>query len=140
MFHQKIKTRKFLPNICFKFHFICIYFQGTHPDSLYRIPSRPQSSLNTNSTSNSINSNHHTHFWKAGGSQSPITSSSSTSSFSFRQKRYQMYRLWKIFWRYAKWPLGLLLVCGLLGLIVYFLVVGLYIYSCMHDRLTGPIF
>ncbi|XP_063708737.1 uncharacterized protein LOC134837298 [Culicoides brevitarsis] len=96
---------------------------GTHPDSLYRIPTRTSAASSpTASPSPSINSTHRHHqtFWKA-GSQVPITSSSSAFS---RSKRTNLYRFLKIFWRYAKWPMGLLLLCGLLGVVVYFIVIA----------------
>lgn len=102
---------------------VSIYFQGTHPDSLYRIPTRTSSaSTPTASPSPSVNSTHSRHhhhqtFWKA-GSQVPIT-----STFT-HTKRTTFYRFLKIFWRYAKWPIGLLMLCGLLGVVVYFIVIG----------------
>lgn len=105
-------------------------FQGT-PYSGYTTSSSPTQNCPNSSAPNSLPSHLHTsrqsyNFWKASGSQSPLTSASSINSFfrpsvhsrgCFRRTLHQI-------WRFLKWPLGLLLICSLLGLVVYFLVVG----------------
>ncbi|XP_055593879.1 uncharacterized protein LOC129745072 isoform X2 [Uranotaenia lowii] len=69
-------------------------------------------------------------FWKV-GSQTPLTGSSSINTF-FRPSPHSRCCLWralKLMWRVVKWPLALLMVCSLLGLVVYFLVVDRDIMS-----------
>ncbi|XP_021706987.1 uncharacterized protein LOC5570998 isoform X2 [Aedes aegypti] len=93
------------------------------------------SSQHSPSAPNSLPSHLHTsrqsyNFWKA-GSQSPLTSASSVNSF-FRPSSQSSCCLWKalkLIWRFIKWPLGLLLISSLLGLVVYFLVVDRDIMS-----------
>ncbi|XP_035904115.1 uncharacterized protein LOC118508439 isoform X2 [Anopheles stephensi] len=76
----------------------------------------------------SIHNRQSFNFWKA-GSQTPLSTSSSSSSFFRPNQRCLLYKILKVIWRYIKWPLGLLLICGLLGLVVYFLVVDRDIMS-----------
>uniref|UniRef100_A0A182NPC2 FZ domain-containing protein n=1 Tax=Anopheles dirus TaxID=7168 RepID=A0A182NPC2_9DIPT len=71
----------------------------------------------------SIHNRQSFNFWKA-GSQTPLSASSSSSSFFRPTQRCLLAKVLKVIWRYLKWPLGLLMICGLLGLVVYFLVVG----------------
>nr|XP_029713109.1 uncharacterized protein LOC109413094 isoform X2 [Aedes albopictus] len=93
------------------------------------------SSQHSPSAPNSLPSHLHTsrqsyNFWKA-GSQTPLTSASSVNSF-FRPSSQSSSCLWKalkLVWRFIKWPLGLLLISSLLGLVVYFLVVDRDIMS-----------
>lgn len=107
------------------------------PYSGYTSSSSPtQNCPNSGSGPNSLPGHLHTsrqsyNFWKASGSQSPLTSASSINSFfrpsvhsrgCFRRTLYQL-------WRFLKWPLGLLMICSLLGLVVYFLVVDRDIMS-----------
>ncbi|XP_062559492.1 uncharacterized protein LOC134224211 isoform X2 [Armigeres subalbatus] len=97
------------------------------------------SSQNSPSAPNSLPSHLHQsrqsyNFWKA-GSQTPLTSASSVNSF-FRPSSHSRCCLWKalkLIWRFIKWPLGLLLICSLLGLVVYFLVVD-------RDIMSSPLF
>ncbi|XP_050090267.1 uncharacterized protein LOC126574243 [Anopheles aquasalis] len=95
-----------------------------YTDSANTLPSSP--------TPTSLDSSHHHrqsfNFWKA-GSQSPLSASSSSSSFFRPSQRCLLYKVLKVIWRYIKWPLGLLMICGLLGLVVYFLVVDRDIMS-----------
>lgn len=78
------------------------------------------------STTNSINSNnHHINFWKV-GSQSPITSystSSSTSSSRSQQYRHHLHSYTKTLWKFSKWPLALLVICGIVAMLIYFLFI-----------------
>ncbi|XP_053657960.1 uncharacterized protein LOC128707039 [Anopheles marshallii] len=76
----------------------------------------------------SIHNRQSFNFWKA-GSQTPLSASSSSSSFFRPNQRCLLYKILKVIWRYIKWPLGLLMICGLLGLVVYFLVVDRDIMS-----------
>uniref|UniRef100_A0A182SER7 Uncharacterized protein n=1 Tax=Anopheles maculatus TaxID=74869 RepID=A0A182SER7_9DIPT len=76
----------------------------------------------------SIHNRQSFNFWKA-GSQTPLSTSSSSSSFFRPNQRCLLYKILKVIWRYIKWPLGLLMICGLLGLVVYFLVVDRDIMS-----------
>ncbi|XP_039432154.1 uncharacterized protein LOC120414895 isoform X2 [Culex pipiens pallens] len=106
------------------------------PYSGYTTSSSPTQNCPNSSAPNSLPSHLHTsrqsyNFWKASGSQSPLTSASSINSFfrpsvhsrgCFRRTLHQI-------WRFLKWPLGLLLICSLLGLVVYFLVVDRDIMS-----------
>lgn len=107
------------------------------PYSGYTSSSSPtQNCPNSPSAPNSLPSHLHTsrqsyNFWKSSGSQSPLTSASSINSF-FRpssQKRGCFRRTLHVIWRFLKWPLGLLMICSLLGLVVYFLVVDRDIMS-----------
>ncbi|XP_052872788.1 uncharacterized protein LOC128278161 [Anopheles cruzii] len=95
-----------------------------YTDSANTLPSSP--------TPTSLDSSHNHrqgfNFWKA-GSQMPLSATSSSSSFFRPSQRCPLYRALKVIWRYVKWPLGLLLICGLLGLVVYFLVVDRDIMS-----------
>ncbi|KFB51790.1 hypothetical protein ZHAS_00019942 [Anopheles sinensis] len=107
-------------------------FQGT-PYSGYTAASTDSHTLPSSPTPTSLGSSgphrQSFNFWKA-GSQTPLSASSSSSSF-FRPptQRSLLYKVLKVIWRYIKWPLGLLLICGLLGLVVYFLVVDRDIMS-----------
>lgn len=85
--------------------------QGSDPDSLYRLSSRSSTGSSSNKSTNNP-----TKFWKA-GSQSPITSIP-------RTRGNQLHRFLKIFWRFSKWPIGLLILCCLLGIVVYFVVLA----------------
>ncbi|XP_049538954.1 uncharacterized protein LOC125953411 isoform X2 [Anopheles darlingi] len=95
-----------------------------YTDSANTLPSSP--------TPTSLDSHSHNrqsfNFWKA-GSQSPLSASSSSSSFFRPSQRCLLYKVLKVIWRYIKWPLGLLMICALLGLVVYFLVVDRDIMS-----------
>ncbi|XP_035786156.1 uncharacterized protein LOC118463601 isoform X2 [Anopheles albimanus] len=95
-----------------------------YTDSANTLPSSP--------TPTSLDSSHNHrqsfNFWKA-GSQSPLSASSSSSSFFRPSQRCLLYKVLKVIWRYIKWPLGLLMICALLGLVVYFLVVDRDIMS-----------
>uniref|UniRef100_A0A182JE00 Uncharacterized protein n=1 Tax=Anopheles atroparvus TaxID=41427 RepID=A0A182JE00_ANOAO len=103
------------------------------PYSGYTAASTDSHTLPSSPTPTSLGSSSHNrqsfNFWKA-GSQTPLSASSSSSSF-FRPtaQRNLLYKVLKVIWRYIKWPLGLLLICGLLGLVVYFLVVDRDIMS-----------
>uniref|UniRef100_A0A903Z6L2 FZ domain-containing protein n=1 Tax=Anopheles quadriannulatus TaxID=34691 RepID=A0A903Z6L2_ANOQN len=81
----------------------------------------------------SIHNRQSFNFWKA-GSQTPLSASSSSSSFFRPTQRCLLYKILKVIWRYIKWPLGLLMICGLLGLVVYFLVVD---HDIMSSGLLG---
>ncbi|XP_065082938.1 uncharacterized protein LOC135705249 isoform X2 [Ochlerotatus camptorhynchus] len=93
------------------------------------------SSQHSPSAPNSLPSHLHAsrqsyNFWKA-GSQSPLTSASSVNSF-FRPSSHSRCCLWSalnLIWRFIKWPLALLLICSVLGFVVYFLVVDRDIMS-----------
>ncbi|XP_059608189.1 uncharacterized protein LOC132256028 [Phlebotomus argentipes] len=101
---------------------------GSHPDSLYRIPTRPTNSSST-SSSNSIGSNlHNIGFWKATGSQTPIASTSSS-----RRRWSDIERVFSKCWQYIKWPLALVFICAVLGVVVYFIVVE----SEINSNLVG---
>ncbi|XP_053681334.1 uncharacterized protein LOC128732189 [Anopheles nili] len=98
-------------------------YTAASTDTANTLPSSPSPT--------SIGSIHHRqsfNFWKA-GSQTPLSATSSSSSFFRPTQRCLLYKVLKVIWRYIKWPLGLLLICGLLGLVVYFLVVDRDIMS-----------
>ncbi|XP_055532969.1 uncharacterized protein LOC129723047 isoform X2 [Wyeomyia smithii] len=101
------------------------------PYSGYTSTSSPHPPSAANTLPNHLHANRHSfNYWKA-GSQTPLTSASSINSF-FRPSSHSSCCLWKalkLIWRFIKWPLGLLLICSLLGLIVYFLVVDRDIMS-----------
>ncbi|XP_037917110.1 uncharacterized protein LOC119655336 isoform X3 [Hermetia illucens] len=85
-----------------------------HPDRLSRTSSRVQIPSSRSSSINS--SSNHLNFWKA-GSESAMT----TSSSDFRRHE-DIHRYLQDFWKYAKWPLLVILCAILLGTSIYFLV------------------
>ncbi|XP_053684783.1 uncharacterized protein LOC128734551 isoform X3 [Sabethes cyaneus] len=101
------------------------------PYSGYTSSSTPHPPSAANTLPNHLHANRQSfNYWKA-GSQTPLTSSSSINSF-FRPSSQSSCCLWKalkLIWRFIKWPLGLLLICSLLGLVVYFLVIDRDIMS-----------
>ncbi|XP_058458015.1 uncharacterized protein LOC131434838 isoform X2 [Malaya genurostris] len=101
------------------------------PYSGYTETSSQHSPSAGNTLPNHLHANRQSfNYWKA-GSQTPLTSSSSVNSF-FRPSYHSSCCFWKalkLIWRFIKWPLGLLLISSLLGLVVYFLVVDRDIMS-----------
>ncbi|XP_050079592.1 uncharacterized protein LOC126567411 [Anopheles maculipalpis] len=99
------------------------YTAASSTDCANTLPSSPSPT-----SLGSIHNRQSFNFWKA-GSQTPLSTSSSSSSFFRPNQRCLLYKILKVIWRYIKWPLGLLMICGLLGLVVYFLVVDRDIMS-----------
>lgn len=89
----------------------------SHPNEpVYRLPSLIPNESPSNS--NSLNSGHQISYWKA-SSQSPITSTTLPPVVTHRERvRHFLAQ----FWRYAVWPIALLIVCITVGAIVYFLL------------------
>lgn len=85
-------------------------------EPVYRLPSLipNESSSNTNS----LNSGHQISYWKA-SSQSPIAS---TTLPPIETHRERIRHFLAQFWRFAVWPIALLIVCITVGAIVYFLL------------------
>lgn len=107
-----------------------ILFKGSHSatDQMYHIthsPESPSSHQPTPSHSNSLTSFGDVKFWKA-GNQSQNTNRSYNHFYNnyYDSKGNKFIKFLKLLFKYLKWPLGLLLICGLLGVVVYILVLG----------------
>lgn len=85
-------------------------------EPVYRLPSLIPNESPSNS--NSLNSGHQISYWKA-SSQSPITSTTLPPVVTHRE---HVRHFLAQFWRYAVWPIALLIVCITVGAIVYFLL------------------
>ncbi|XP_055693530.1 uncharacterized protein LOC129795967 isoform X2 [Lutzomyia longipalpis] len=110
-----------------------VVFEGSHPDTLYRIPTNRPTNSSSTSSSNSIGSTlHNISFWKATGSQTPIASTSST-----RRRWSHISSISSKCWQYIKWPLALLFICGILGVVVYYVVIESELNSNLANEIHG---
>lgn len=92
-------------------------------EPVHRLPSLLPNESPSNS--NSLNSGHQISYWKA-NSQSPITSVTLPPVVTHRERiRHFLAQ----FWRYAVWPIVLLIVCIIVGAVVYFLLVQNQLYD-----------
>ncbi|XP_031621632.1 uncharacterized protein LOC116339738 [Contarinia nasturtii] len=91
-------------------------------DGVFRLPPLIPNSSTPSSNSNSINSDHHRiGYWKA-DSQTPISSSGLPTADSHRHR--STWQSVRQLWKFAIWPMALLLVCCMVAGVVYFLLAG----------------